>query len=76
MLKRARWLVTGAAVGFGGSLWMQRKLKGAANRYRPVGLAGAAAARARDALEEGRTAMREREAELKGSAGKRRARRP
>ncbi|HET6964145.1 MAG TPA: hypothetical protein VFH58_05190 [Acidimicrobiales bacterium] len=76
MFKRVRWMTTGAAVGFGGALWLQRKLKTAANRYRPVGVAGAAAARAKDALEEGRVAMREREAELRGSAGSRRPRRP
>jgi hypothetical protein len=76
MLKRVRWLAAGAAVGFGGSLWMQRKLKTAASRYRPVGVAGAAASRARDALEEGRAAMKEREAELRGDASRRRAPRP
>ncbi len=76
MFKRIRWLTTGAAVGFGGALWLQRKVKTAATRYGPVGMAGAAAARARDALEEGRSAMRQREAELRGSAGRRRARRP
>lgn len=73
MLKRIRWLTTGAAVGFGGSLWVQRKLRTAASRYRPAGVAGAAASRAREALEEGRTAMRDREAELRGGTGSRRA---
>ena len=66
MVKRLRWLSTGAAVGFGGSLWLQRKLKTASDRYRPAGVAGAAAARAREALEEGRAAMKAREAELRG----------
>lgn len=76
MLKRVRWLTTGAAVGFGGALWLQRKVKTAAGRYRPAGMAGAAAVRAREAFEEGRAAMREREAELKGAAGRRRSGRP
>lgn len=76
MLKRLRWLTAGAAFGFGGSLWLQRKVKTAADRFRPVGLAGAAAGRAKDALDEGRAAMREREAELRGTAGKRRSGRP
>ena len=76
MLKRVRWLTAGAAFGFGGALWLQRKVKSAADRYRPVGLAGAAAVRAKDAFDEGRTAMREREAELRGSAGRRRSGRP
>jgi hypothetical protein len=72
VLKRVRWLVTGAAVGFGGSVWLQRKVRTAAERWRPAGVAGSAATRARDALQEGRTAMREREAELRGNSGKRR----
>jgi hypothetical protein len=76
MLKRVRWLTAGAAFGFGGALWLQRKLKTAADRFRPVGLAEAAAGRAKGALDEGRAAMREREAELRGGAGKRRPGRP
>ena len=76
MLKRVRWLTAGAAFGFGGAVWLQRKVKTAADRYRPVGVAGAAVSRAKVALEEGRTAMREREAELRGGAGRRRPRRP
>ena len=76
MLKRVRWLVTGAAVGFGGSVWLQRKVRTAAERWRPAGVAGAAATRARDALEEGRAAMREREAELRGNSSGRRSPRP
>ena len=81
MFKRIRWVTTGVAVGFGGSLWLQKKVKDAATRYGPAGVAVSAASRARDALEEGRAAMREREAELKGrprsAAGSgRRPRRP
>lgn len=81
MFKRVRWMTTGIAVGFGGSLWLQRKMKSAAERYGPAGVAVAAATRARDALEEGRVAMKEREAELRGaatgrSAGRGRGRRP
>lgn len=67
MFKRIRWLSAGAAVGFGGSLWLQRKMKSATERYRPAGVAVAAANRARDAIEEGRAAMKEREAELRGT---------
>ena len=70
MLKRVRWLVTGAAVGFGGSVWLQRKVRTAAERWRPAGVAGAAANRAKDAVQEGRTAMRAREAELRGNSGR------
>jgi hypothetical protein len=74
VFKRLRWLTAGAAMGIGGSVWLQRRLKDAATRYRPVGMAGAAAARARAAIEEGRTAMKEREAELR--AGRRGSARP
>jgi hypothetical protein len=72
MFKRARWIGAGAALGAGAVLWAQRKLRGAADRYGPVGLAGEAVDRAislpgniRDAFSEGRQAMREREAELR-----------
>lgn len=65
MLKRIRWMTTGVAVGLGTSVWLQRKLKTAADRYGPLGVANAAATRAKDAWSDGRAAMREREAELR-----------
>jgi len=72
MLKRVRWIGTGLALGVGGSLWAQRKVKAVASRYRPSGLAGSAASRARDipsdvraAIREGRETMRQRESELR-----------
>jgi hypothetical protein len=68
-MKRVRWLAAGAAAGFGGSLWLQRKLRAAAGRYGPAGVAASLAGRARAALAEGRAAMREREAELRGRRG-------
>ena len=62
----------GAAVGFGASVWAQHKLKVAAARYRPAGVAGNAVNKARvwpshvrAAIEEGRSTMRAREAELR-----------
>ncbi|HWE56515.1 MAG TPA: hypothetical protein VG435_13450 [Acidimicrobiales bacterium] len=76
MFKRVRWMGTGVALGLGGSIWIQKKLRTAADRYKPAAAANAAANRAKDALLEGRSAMREREAELRGASGKRRARRP
>lgn len=66
MPKRTRWLVTGVALGAGGSLWAQRKAKTAAARYGPVGLAEATGRRLVAAFADGREAMREREAQLKG----------
>lgn len=65
MPKRTKWLATGVAIGAGGSFWAQRKARSAAKRYGPPGLLDAAARRLRGALVEGRTAMRQREAELK-----------
>jgi len=72
MLRRARWFGAGAAIGIGASVWGQRKLKTAAARHRPARLAGSALDRARTwpaevraAVQEGRTTMRQREAELR-----------
>jgi hypothetical protein len=72
VLHRLRWFGAGAALGVGGSVWAQRKLKAAAARYHPVGLAGTALDKARAwpshvraAFVEGRSTMREREAELR-----------
>jgi hypothetical protein len=66
-------MAAGAALGFGASVWVQRKLKAAAAKYRPAGLAGTAVEKARAwpgevraAIDEGRTTMRQREAELRG----------
>jgi hypothetical protein len=79
MFKRSRWLVTGVAVGAGASLWAERKARALAARYSPAdrarGLPGDVVA----AWQEGRQAMREREAELKarsnGSGGPNRSER-
>jgi hypothetical protein len=72
VLKRARWISVGAALGAGGVLWAQRKIRGVSDRYGPAGIAGDAMERAislpsnlRDAFAEGREAMRDREAELR-----------
>ena len=72
MLKRARWAGAGAALGAAAAVWVQRKWRVAAHRYRPSGLAADAVEKAisvpgtlRDAFSEGRDAMREREAELR-----------
>ena len=82
MLKRLRWLVAGAAVGFGSSVWAQRKVREVAARYSPSGLAGDAATKARSlpsdvraAVREGRATMRAREAELR-TRGPGRGKRP
>jgi hypothetical protein len=72
VFKRARWMGAGAALGAGAAVWLPRKLKAMADRYKPVGIAGDAVEKAaslpgslKDAFAEGRDAMREREAELR-----------
>jgi len=62
----------GIAVGVGGSLWAQRRVKSVLARYRPASVGAGAVDRAkvwpgqvRAAIQEGRLAMREREAELR-----------
>jgi hypothetical protein len=72
MFKRLRWMLSGAAIGAGGTIWAQRKMRAVASRYRPAGVAQGAASRAIDAWREGRIAMREREAELRGGRSHRR----
>lgn len=72
MFKRIFWLVTGAAIGFGSSRWVARRAKRAVARLTPANLAGSASEKAqrlagevRAAVGEGRSAMREREAQLR-----------
>jgi hypothetical protein len=72
MLHRLRWFGAGTALGIGASVWAQRKLKAAAARYRPAGVAGTAVGKARSwpahvraAIDEGRSTMRQREAALR-----------
>ena len=73
MFKRVTWFVTGAAAGVGGSLYAKRRVQQAIDRLTPEYVQEAAKAKARavgdtvaDAVREGRQAMREREAELRG----------
>jgi hypothetical protein len=77
--KRTFWLVTGAALGAGSSLWVERRVRRtvqqAAARLQPDALvvevgrsarqaAGTAGSRVRDALSSGRDEMQRREEEL------------
>ncbi len=72
MFKRVTWFVAGAVTGAGGSVYARRKAKEAASKYRPVTIARNTAVRVKgraadvvEAVRDGRTAMREREAELR-----------
>lgn len=76
MFKRIRWMSVGAAVGFGGSVWAQRRVRQTVARYLPEQVGSEAFQRVRDlrddvldALDEGRDAMRSHEAELRAQLG-------
>ena len=71
-MKRLVWFTAGAAAGVSGSAYARRKLRQAAERYRPVNVARGAAGQVRsrgrdlvDAVREGRAAMAAKEAELR-----------
>lgn len=73
MFKRVRWFAAGAVAGASGSVYARRKARAAAAKYRPVAVARTTAVRVKgraavvaEAVRDGRTAMREREAELRG----------
>jgi hypothetical protein len=61
MFKRLFWLTVGAAGGFGGSYWIQRRVKQTVDRFAPDNLQ----ADAKAAVVEGRLAAKQREAELR-----------
>jgi len=61
MFKRLFWLVVGAVAGFGGSVWLQRRIRQAVDRFAPEQVQ----ADVKAAFTEGRVAMRDREAELR-----------
>jgi hypothetical protein len=71
MLKRVRWMVVGMGVSAAGKIWAKRKLSGFMQHYSPPQVASRAAASAkgelRAALEEGKAAMKRREAELRSA---------
>ena len=71
MFKRLFWLLVGAGFGFGVSFWVMRFVRSTMERYTPEKVSGdlAGAIRQfgtdlREAAQEGRAGMREREAEL------------
>ncbi len=71
-MKRMFWFVTGAAAGVGSQLWAKKKVKQQVDRFAPehvqaeaVRRAKASGTRVRDAVADGREAMRNREAELR-----------
>ncbi len=83
MFKRLFWLTVGLTLGSTGSLWVMRKLQRTVERFTPERLsqdvvAGARSfgAEMRAAVDEGRSGMRQREAELRAELERRQAARP
>lgn len=78
MFKRVFWLGTGLSIGFGSSFWLMRTVRRTIERLTPVRLtqdvvtgARSVGAEVKAAVDEGRTAMRQREAELRAEIGRR-----
>ncbi len=78
MFKRLFWLTVGLAVGFGTSFRLMRAVRRTVERFTPERVSQDALAGARSlggelraALDEGRSAMRQREAELRAEIGRR-----
>ncbi|MDQ4070323.1 MAG: hypothetical protein M3203_12765 [Actinomycetota bacterium] len=78
MFKRLFWLSVGLSIGYGTSFWLVRTVRRTVERFTPDRLSRDVMAGARSfgaelkaALEEGRAAMREREAELRAEIERR-----
>ncbi len=78
MFKRFFWLTVGLTIGYGTSFWLMRTVRRTVERFTPERLSKDAVAQAksfgaelRAALEDGRAAMREREAELRAEIERR-----
>lgn len=65
MIKRLTWFVGGAAAGIAGASVAKKKVKAAAAELAPANVARKAGDRVRDAVHEGKRAMRAKEAELR-----------
>ena len=77
MFRRLFWLCIGAGFGFGVSFWLMRWVRDTAARYKPERVSSDLANAVkgfgqdlRDAVAEGRSAMREREATLRDEVGR------
>ena len=75
VIRRPLWLVAGAALGAGGTVWTRRRLEQLSRRVRPASVAGDVASmvgrtrrgtadRVRDAVDAGRAGARRREDDL------------
>lgn len=78
MFKRIFWMTVGMGVGFGTSFWVLRTVRRTVERFTPERVTQDVVAGARSfggelkaALDDGRAAMRQREAELRAEIGRR-----
>jgi hypothetical protein len=67
MFRRFVWLLLGFVLGLGSSWAIGRRVRRVAQRYAPADMADRWSGTMRAAVTEGREAMREREAQLKGN---------
>jgi hypothetical protein len=65
MIKRLTWFVSGAVAGIAGARVAKRKVRKAASNLAPMNVVHGATGRVRDAVAEGRNAMRAKETELR-----------
>ncbi len=72
MVRRMLWFTTGATAGFGGAMWIRRRVLRTVERYTPAHVQDEVTTSVRrpgsdvrEALSEGRRGMAEREAELR-----------
>ena len=72
MFKRALWFTTGATAGFGGAMWIRRRVLRTVERYTPAHVQDEVSTSVRrfgsdvrEAFSEGRRGMAEREEELR-----------
>ena len=65
MIKRASWFLSGAVAGIAGTRIAKRKVRSAASHLTPKYVVHGVGGRVRDAVTEGRNAMRVKEAELR-----------
>ena len=72
MVRRMLWFTTGATAGFGSAMWIRRRVLRTVERYTPAHVQDDVATSVRrlgtdvrEALNEGRRSMAEREAELR-----------
>lgn len=69
MMRRARWLATGVALGAGGTIWAKRRLVDLQGRFEPVRVVGdvadATKNRVQAAVGEGRAQAQRREQEIR-----------